>query len=89
MCIACWIHKATNIRSEYVIRIAFPLQQWLEECASTLRYTYIVCLVSFSRSRFSLILHTLYADISHSLSLSPPLRWHLVLLRLTSHFTRT
>jgi hypothetical protein len=26
---ACWIPKATNTHSEYVIRIAFPQQQWL------------------------------------------------------------
>ena len=29
MCIACWIRKATNAHSEYLILIAFPLQQWL------------------------------------------------------------
>ena len=34
MRIACWIPKATNIDSEYVILIAFPLQQWLQERAS-------------------------------------------------------
>ena len=28
---ACWITKATDTRSEYVIRIAFPWQQWLWE----------------------------------------------------------
>jgi len=39
---ACWIPKATNTLSEYVIFIAFPLQQWLHERASMLRYTYIV-----------------------------------------------
>ena len=27
--------------------IAFPLQQWLHECASVLLYTYIACLVEF------------------------------------------
>jgi hypothetical protein len=31
MPIACWIPKAINTHSEYVIRIAFPLQQWLHE----------------------------------------------------------
>jgi hypothetical protein len=45
MRIACWITKATNTHSEYVIVIAFPLQQWLHERASMLRYTYIACLV--------------------------------------------
>ena len=27
--IACWITKATNTHSQYVILIAFSLQQWL------------------------------------------------------------
>ena len=45
MRLACWIPKATNIHSEYVIFIAFPLQQWLYERASMLRYTYTGCLV--------------------------------------------
>ena len=45
MRIACWIPKATNTHSQYVIVIAFPLQQWLRERASTLRYTCIACLV--------------------------------------------
>jgi hypothetical protein len=31
MRIACWIPKATNTLSEYVILIGFPLQQWLHE----------------------------------------------------------
>ena len=33
MCIACWIPKATNTISEYVLLIAFLLQQWLHESA--------------------------------------------------------
>ena len=44
--IACWISKATNTYSEYVLRFAFPLQLWSHERASVLRYTYITCLVS-------------------------------------------
>ena len=42
---ACWIPKATNTHSEYVILTAFPLQQWLHERTSMLRYAYIACLV--------------------------------------------
>jgi hypothetical protein len=46
MLITCWIPEDKNTHSEYVIRIAFPLQQWLlHERASMLRYTYIVCRV--------------------------------------------
>jgi hypothetical protein len=42
---ACWPSKATYIDSEYVILIAFPLQQCFHESPSMLRYKYIVCLV--------------------------------------------
>ena len=42
MRIACWIPRATNIHSKYVIIIAFPRQQWLHERASMLCCTYIV-----------------------------------------------
>jgi len=45
MRIACGIPKATNTHSEYVIRIDFPLQQWLHEGASVLRNMYFACLV--------------------------------------------
>jgi hypothetical protein len=41
--IACWISKATNTHSKYVILIAFPMQQWLHECAATL-HLYAHCL---------------------------------------------
>ena len=34
MRIACRIANATNTHSEYVKRIAFPLQEWLHERAS-------------------------------------------------------
>jgi len=43
--IACWITKSTNTHSQYVTLLAFPPQQWLQEGASVLRYTYIACLV--------------------------------------------
>jgi len=41
--IGCWIPKAKNAHSDYVILIVFPLQQWSYEGASMLRYTYTVC----------------------------------------------
>jgi hypothetical protein len=34
--IACWILKATDTHSQYVILIYFPLQQWLRERAPML-----------------------------------------------------
>jgi hypothetical protein len=43
--IAFCVPKATNTCSEYVILIAFLLQQWLNTRSSILRYTYIACLV--------------------------------------------
>jgi hypothetical protein len=45
ICVSCWVHKAMNIHSEYVIFIVFLLQQWLHEHALILRYMYIACLV--------------------------------------------
>jgi hypothetical protein len=42
---ACWITKATDTLSEYVILIAFPRQQWLRERATVVRYTYVTCLI--------------------------------------------
>jgi hypothetical protein len=46
MRIACCILEATNKHSQYVILLDFPLQQWLHELASMLRYTHIACLDS-------------------------------------------
>jgi len=46
MFITCWIPKATNTHSEYVILIGFARQQWLNERAAVLRCTYIACLVT-------------------------------------------
>jgi hypothetical protein len=44
MRIAYWIKKATKALSEYVILIAFSLQQWLHEHASMLRYITLIVL---------------------------------------------
>jgi hypothetical protein len=38
--IACWKPKASNTHSEYVLLIVFPLQQWLDELALMVPYTY-------------------------------------------------
>ena len=43
--IACWINKATNTHSEYVVLITFHLQQCLREHASVPRLYYIARLV--------------------------------------------
>ena len=42
--IAHWIHRVTDTHTEYVTRIAFPLQKWLHELNSMLHYTHIACL---------------------------------------------
>jgi len=55
MRLACGIPKATNTHSEYVILIAFPLQQWLHEGASMLRYTHIACLVRYFSNFFPIL----------------------------------
>jgi len=39
------IPKATNTHSDYVIITAFPLQQWLKERVSLLRYTVLPVLL--------------------------------------------
>jgi len=44
MRIACWIPKATNTHSKYIMLIVCPLQQKLHKRSSMLRYTYIACL---------------------------------------------
>jgi hypothetical protein len=43
--LACHIIKGTDTHPEYVILIAFPLQQWLRERAPVLPYMYIASLV--------------------------------------------
>jgi len=40
---ACWIPRATDMHSEYVILIASPLQQRLHKCISVLCYMYNAC----------------------------------------------
>jgi hypothetical protein len=47
---ACWITKATNTHSEYVILTSFPLQQRLHDCTSMSRYTCILMLLRWISS---------------------------------------
>jgi hypothetical protein len=47
MRIVCWITRAKNTHSEYVILTAFPLQWWLQECTSLLHSTYSTVPVLF------------------------------------------
>jgi hypothetical protein len=50
---ACWITKATDTHSEYVILIAFPRQQWLRERAPMLRLYYIAVVNDTSGGTYS------------------------------------
>ena len=52
---ACWIIKATDTHSEYLI---LSWQQWLGECAFVLRYAYIACLVLYMQNVCSLCFPT-------------------------------
>ena len=70
--IACWIPKATNTHSEYVIVITFLLQQWLHERTSMLRCMYTACLLMYvvhEKSvlvfKFRIILFWLYKGDSY------------------------
>ena len=38
-------------------QIAFPLQQWLHERASVLRYTYIACLVKCTTNQLPIMVN--------------------------------
>jgi len=55
--IACWIHKATNTKSQYLIIIAFPLQQCLHERVSVLLCTYNTCLVCLHCRAFLIVIY--------------------------------
>jgi len=57
MRIACWIPKVTHTYSEHII-LFIPLQQWLRERASMLRYMHIACPFSFSVTYFNVMLAT-------------------------------
>jgi hypothetical protein len=46
---ACWIIKATDTHSEYVILIAFERQHFLREGTLMLRHTYFACLVRLEK----------------------------------------
>jgi len=45
MSFTCWLTKATDLHSEYVLLTASPLQELLRERATLLSYNYVNCLV--------------------------------------------
>ena len=52
MRIACWVSKATNTHSDYIIHIAFPLQQRLYEGVSMSHHTYVACPVRYQARQY-------------------------------------
>ena len=62
MRIACWIPKATNTHSEYVILIAFTLEQWLRERVSTLCYIACLVIISYKTLQILFFCVILYCD---------------------------
>ena len=63
---ACRITKLTDTHSEYVMLIAFPLQQWLHEHTSVFRYMYIACLVRFASPCYFSLQAVLCVSVSTS-----------------------
>jgi len=60
MSIVCWITKATNTPSEYVIIIAFPNQQWLCEHAQYYVIRTMPVLLLFTESLLTVHYFTIY-----------------------------
>jgi len=65
MCIACWIPKAANTHSQYVILIATPLQQWLQEHASMLiRHSlFCICLALLIAALLVIVIRGLFWEL--------------------------
>ena len=64
MRIACWIRKATDTHSEYIILIAFPLQQWLGKRACVTMYIHCLSCYPPNVSNASPILIPRFAHTS-------------------------
>jgi hypothetical protein len=65
---SCWITKATDTHSEYVIRIAFRKQQLLRERGSVLRYTCIGCLVFYMLLLFAPVRFLMACNIEYDVT---------------------
>jgi hypothetical protein len=68
---ACWITKATDTHSEYLILIALPRQQWLCERASVSRYPFIASPVNTEHALCSDSNYT-FNDVATVISPSVP-----------------
>ena len=58
MCIGCWITKATDKHSEYIILIVLPGQQLLRKCTSILCYTTYMAYLIDDKFHILKILHS-------------------------------
>ena len=63
MPIACWIPGVTNTHSDSVICIAFPLQQWLHECALCYIILTLLVLLLYYTVHFFITLLSSYIPI--------------------------
>ena len=68
MQIACLIPKTTNTHSEYVIPIAFPLQQWLHELVPVLCYSTLPVLFVFVLERVLFPSETCVGSVSNGMA---------------------
>ena len=64
MHIACWITKATNTLSEYVIIIAFPLQQLLQARITL----YVHCLSCYILPNFLIVTMLAVVKVQNNVS---------------------
>ena len=75
---ACWMPKATNAHTEYVILVPFRQQQWLHERSSILRYTHIACIqfiYDIAERGFTQIKFNYKSDNREYLNIS---QWHSI-----------
>jgi hypothetical protein len=79
---ACWIFKAKNTHTEYVMLIAFPPQQLLHVHAFVLFYTYMACpvtywikIISHGHNEFSTLCLLCFIFCTHLISCASFLMW--------------
>ena len=65
--ITCWVTRATDIHSEYVILMAFPGQHLLRYCVSKLRYKYstLPVLLNIKLGYFFIAVYFTTLSVSH------------------------
>jgi len=74
---ACWMIKATHTHSEYVIRIAFPLQQWLHGRTWMSRCTVRTLLVIWTLTKHIRCSYAMFATLVWEHWYQPCSRGHL------------